>query len=174
MHGVVPAILVTLIACGHRDDAPAITTATPAPSAPPARANAPTPDAPPQPPDFAVQNLDAMLDEINAGWRKDHEKILVPKLRAGFEVSEDNGVPILIPKVDLRLAEIAKHLAQRTTVKNAGLKPYTDGTLVPLDPIGGKVSSDPIVLALNETLIIFLTPSWKDPKLLGRIDVAKP
>jgi hypothetical protein len=51
---------------------------------------------------------------------------------------------------------------------------YTDGSLVALDASGAAASNEPIVLALDETLILFLTASWRDPKLLGRIDVAMP
>ena len=114
-----------------------------------------------------------MLGEIDAHWRKNRE-LKTPVAGAGFHVTEDNGVPVLIPAVDLPIAEVATRLRKRKIGKNRGLKMYTDGSLVAVDAAGAKVASAPIVLALNETLIIFLTPSVKDPKRLGRIDVAMP
>jgi hypothetical protein len=157
------SLVIVMMACGHRADPPAPKTV---------RVEAP-PDEPASSATL-VNDLDAMLNDIDSRWRTDHERIAVPKPRSGFRVTQDNGVAVIIPEVELSLAVVAAHLAKRTTAKNVGLKPYTDGTLVTIDSTGAKAKNAPVVLPLNETLLMFLTPSAKDPSRLLRIDVAMP
>jgi hypothetical protein len=75
----------------------------------------------------------------------------------------------------LSIAAVAKLARKQFKVKNVELDRYTNGSLVPLGSDGRHpLANAPIVLALNETLIIFLIPDQRDPKVLRRIDVALP
>jgi hypothetical protein len=159
--------------------APASSVAAPAPDAAPPIAKPVEPVAEPSPIQRvpareATKNLDAMLDEIDKAWRKNKTDILKPVARPGFRVSDDNGLAVIIPDVELPIDDVHRHLVKRAkNVKNSGMKMYTDGSLVAVDPAGQKVSNEPRIVPLNDTLIVFLTPS-RDAKHVARIDVAMP
>lgn len=160
------ALVMLLASCSrspesHQQPAPA--PATPAPI----DAAAAEPSA------AVVEDLDAMLAEVDQAWRADQTTILVPKARPGIRVTDDNGVAVLIPSAEIPISEMQKRLAKRN-VKNTGLKMYTDGSLVTLDSSGAKASQEPVVLALNETLLVFLVPSKTNPASLTRLEVAMP
>jgi hypothetical protein len=181
---------VLLIACGRKDDTP-----PPTPT-PVSKTVVATPDAPPPAPEpvaepvepaavdrggakvstaAAIKSLDAMLAEIDAGWRKNKDDIVKPAARPGFRVMDENGIAVILPDVDVPLKDIHVRLLKRSKgVVNSGMKMYADGSLVAVDSAGRKASNEPVVVPLNETLIVFLTPTAKDPKLLARIDVAMP
>src|SRR5690348_12705661 len=120
--------------------------------------------------DAALRNLDAMLDEIDAHWRSDQTAIYIPRARPGFTVAEDNGLPWMVAQQPLPLATVAGHLAQRHA-RNASLHLYANGTR---DGRSTGSADEPIVLALNETLLVFVVPDPSEPSLLARVGVARP
>jgi hypothetical protein len=120
----------------------------------------------------ALQALDTMLDEISARWRKNHSKIYQPTGNDQFKVYDDNGLPYLVPTGELRFADVVQHLAKRYTAHNPGLAMYTEGALVPVDHRGALVETKEVVQALNDKLLLFVSPSPKHSAMLGRIAVA--
>ena len=116
------------MACNRADDPPRAPPA-PAPAPAPAPVTAPAPDAAPvatpvapvaEPSSIervsaseATKNLDAMLDEIDKEWRKKKEGIPKPSARPGFRVTDDNGVAVIIPDVDLPIDDVHQRLVKR-------------------------------------------------------------
>ena len=116
-----------------------------------------------------------MLDEINTKWKKNQDVIHTPKSVAPFEVVDDGGVQVLVARAELSMQDVVEHLRKRSAgIQNPGLKQYTDGSLVTLGADGTKSSIEPTVLALNETLIIFVVPNRGDTNLVNRVEVALP
>ena len=118
----------------------------------------------------ALEQLDQMLDEIDAHWRTNDQHIPLPAARPGFSVAEDNGLPWLVAQVELPLIEAAVRV-ERRAARNPADRLYANH---PGERARERPSHEPIVLPLNDSLLVVLVPDLGDPALLGRVVVAMP
>ncbi len=129
-------------------------------------------------PATAMQTLDALLDEIDAKFREDSSTIHIPASAPPFEVIDFEGTTI-VARMDLRMKDVVAHLRKRSArTKNEGLarltKQLDDGSIVVVNGMGQKASTAPTLIALNDELVLYVTPRRADPKLVNNIGVAWP